>query len=331
MINNTFTKAVRKKAKLRLALTGVSGSGKTYSALMLAKGLGGKIACIDTESCSASLYSHLIDFDVLELSAPFSPDKYIHAITQAEEAGYNVLIIDSLSAAWAGSGGVLEMVDEITRSSKSKNSYMAWSTGSKEQEKLIQKILTSQIHIISCMRSKTAYELMDNGQGRKTPVKIGLQPIQRDNTEYEFQVVFDISRENHFATVSKDRTELFGDSSFLINDKIGKRLIEWLDNGVEAPKVIIRDSLDKSLLEKIRACASCEELNLLYKYSLPLITSDNEKNDLIKQCAVKKQELFKTMPLKDTLLDDSYRKPNISHMAGVLPQTLFNSENAIAA
>lgn len=293
MNKNGFTKATRKKAKLRLALTGVSGSGKTYSALMLAKGLGGKIACIDTESCSASLYSHLIDFDVLELSAPFSPDKYINAISQAEAAGYDVLIIDSLSAAWAGSGGVLEMVDEITRSSKSKNSYMAWSAGSKEQEKLIQKILTSSLHIISCMRSKTAYELMDNGQGRKTPVKIGLQPIQRDNTEYEFQVVFDVSRDNHFATASKDRTEVFNDVPFLITEKTGKALIEWLDKGIEAPKVITKDSIDILLVEKINRCYSTDDLNILYKDSLPLMTSESETKDLVKACAIRKQELLR--------------------------------------
>lgn len=326
MNKNTFTKAVRKKSKLRLALTGVSGSGKTYSALMLAKGIGGKIACIDTEAGSASLYSHIIDFDVLELSAPFRPDKYIEAITQAEDAGYNVLIIDSLSAAWSGSGGVLEMVDDITKSSKSKNSYMAWNVGSKEQEKLIQKILTSSLHIISCMRSKTAYELMDNGQGRKTPVKIGLQPIQRDNTEYEFQIVFDISRENHFATASKDRTQLFTDIPFLITEKTGNRLIDWLDNGVEVPKVVVKNSIDTSLAEKIRSCTSCDELNTLYKYSLPLITSDNEKKDLIDQCANKKQELFKNISL-----NDNYEIPKISHMKGVLPETLFNNDANVSA
>lgn len=240
MINNKnmFQKATRKKAKLRLAITGVSGSGKTYSALTLAKGLGGKIACIDTESCSASLYSHLADFDVCELSSPFTPDRYIEAITQAEEAGYNVLIIDSMSAAWAGSGGVLEMVDDITKASKSKNSYMAWNQGSKEQEKLIQKILTSSLHVIACMRSKTAYELTDNGQGRKTPIKVGLQPIQRENTEYEFQVVFDISRDNHYAIASKDRTELFKDTPFLITEKTGKTLLKWLDEGIEQAKTM---------------------------------------------------------------------------------------------
>lgn len=293
MPKNTFKKATRKKAKLRLALTGVSGSGKTYSALMLAKGLGGKVACIDTEACSASLYSHLLDFDVLELSAPYSPDKYIDAIKAAEDAGYDVLIIDSLSAAWAGSGGVLEMVDEITRSSKSKNSYMAWSTGTKEQEKLIQKILTSSLHIIACMRSKTAYEIMDNGQGKKTPVKIGLQPIQRDNTEYEFQVVFDISRDNHFATVSKDRTELFNDKPYLITEQIGHSLVEWLNKGDEVPKATIREVIPMDLIEKINVCSSAEDLTKLYKESLPLITSNNEMKDLIRVCGVRKQEIIK--------------------------------------
>lgn len=285
---NVFQKATRKKAKLRLALTGVSGSGKTYSALMLAKGLGGKVACIDTESCSASLYAHIMDFDVLELSAPFSPERYIDAITQAEEAGYNTLIIDSMSAAWAGSGGVLEMVDDITKASKSKNSYMAWNQGSKEQEKLIQKILTSSLHIIACMRSKTAYELTDNGQGRKAPVKIGLAPVQRDSVDYEFQVVFDISRENHFASVSKDRTQLFNDVPFLITEKIGKSLVKWLEDGIEAPKPVV----DKEVMGKITSCKSVEELSSLYKQIVNGLQSEGESKEIIKVCASHKQALI---------------------------------------
>jgi hypothetical protein len=298
-IKNGFTKATRKKAKLRLALTGVSGSGKTYSALMLAKGLGGKVACIDTESCSASLYSHLIDFDVLELSAPFSPERYIDAIKQAEESGYDTLIIDSMSAAWAGSGGVLEMVDDIAKSSKSKNSYVAWAQGSKEQEKLIQKILTSSLHIIACMRSKTAYELTDNGQGRKTPVKIGLAPVQRDSVDYEFQVVFDISRENHFATVSKDRTEIFNDVPFLITEKTGKTLMKWLDSGVEPPKPTICDIVDAIVLDRINACNSEKELSAIYKELAPEMTSELQMADLVRNCARRKQEIIKKLETED--------------------------------
>lgn len=293
IIKNIFSRATRKKAKLRLAITGVSGSGKTYSALVLAKGLGGKVAFIDTENCSASLYSHLIDFDVMELSAPFIPEKYIEAIEQAEISGYSVLIIDSLSSAWSGSGGVLEIVDDITRSSKHKNSYMAWNEGSKKQEKLIQKILTSSLHIICCMRSKTAYDLVDNGQGKKVPVKIGLQPIQRDSVEYEFQVIFDLARENHFATVSKDRTNIFGDSSFLIKKDTGKKLNEWLNSGVETP------SIPDDFVETIMACKTIVELSDHYRKLITYAITDVQRNDLLSSCAKRKKEIQAILTSED--------------------------------
>ena len=110
-----FTKATRQKARLRLALTGPSGSGKTWGALLLALGLGGKIAVVDTERESASLYSHLADFDTLNLSAPFTPERYIEAIKAAEEAGYDTLIVDSITHEWSGVGGCLELVDQVAR------------------------------------------------------------------------------------------------------------------------------------------------------------------------------------------------------------------------
>ncbi|MGY8832331.1 MAG: AAA family ATPase, partial [Pseudomonadales bacterium] len=84
-----FKKAERKQAKLRLALAGPSGAGKTYSALLIAKGIGGKIAVLDTEKGSASLYSDLVDFDVVDLTAPFTPERYIEVIAAAEAAGYD--------------------------------------------------------------------------------------------------------------------------------------------------------------------------------------------------------------------------------------------------
>lgn len=152
-----FKKAERKQARLRLALTGPSGAGKTYSALLIAKGLGGKIAVIDTEHGSASLYSDLADFDVCELEAPYHPDKFIAAIHEAEKFGYDTLIIDSISHEWNGKGGILEMVDNAASTSKSKNSYTAWNGVSQKHQKFIETILASPMNIIVTMRSKTAY------------------------------------------------------------------------------------------------------------------------------------------------------------------------------
>lgn len=231
-----FKKAERKRVKLRLAVTGVGGSGKTYSALLLASGLGEKIAVIDSERESAELYDDLVNFDVFSLSPPHSPRNYIEAIDAAVAAKYDVLIVDSLSAAWNGEGGVLEMVDSLTQASTSKNSYMSWNKGTKEHNLLINKILNCPLHIICTLRSKTAYELIETGKGGKAPKKIGLAPIQRDGIDYEFSIVMDIAREGHLTTVSKDRTGQFIEREpFLITKQTGIEMKEWLLSGKEVP------------------------------------------------------------------------------------------------
>ena len=173
-----FRKAERKQAKLRLALCGPSGSGKTYSALLIAQGLapGGKIALIDTERGSGELYADLTEYDVAPLEPPYTPARYIELIESAEEAGYDVLIIDSLSHAWTGEGGVLDMHDKAAAASRSGNSFAAWREVTPQHNQLVDAILGANLHIITTMRTKTAYDLVDDGRGKKKPVKIGLAP-----------------------------------------------------------------------------------------------------------------------------------------------------------
>jgi len=231
----SFQKAERKKAKLRLAIMGPSGSGKTLSSILIAMGLGGKIAMIDTENGSGELYSHKGEYAIDQITAPYTPDKYIQKIHEAEKVGYGVIIIDSISHAWAGEGGMLEMVDKETQASRSKNSYMAWGKITPKHNQLIEAISTSPAHIICTCRTKTAYEIVDNGNGKKAPQKIGLSPVFRDGIEYEFTVVLDIATENHTATSSKDRTSLFDGQNFTPTVETGEKLIEWLNTGVDAP------------------------------------------------------------------------------------------------
>ena len=220
-----FTKAKRTNAKLRLAITGTAGSGKTYDALLIAKGLEGKIAVIDTECGSASLYSHLVDFDVCNLTPPFDPRRYVQLIHEAENAGYSVIIIDSLSHEWNAEGGSLDIQGKIANAKYRGNTYAAWRDVTPLHDALIHAIIASPCHIIATMRSKTDYA-NDNGK----PLKVGLAPIQRESTDYEFTTVLDIAQ-NHMATVSKDRTGLFPDTPFAITPMIGKRLLEWLNSG----------------------------------------------------------------------------------------------------
>lgn len=229
----SFVKATKKKSKLRLALTGPSGSGKTWGALQIAKGLGGKIACIDTENGSASLYEHIVDFDVLELSAPYTPERYINAIKEAEKAGYDVLIIDSTSHEWSGSGGCLEIIDEVAKAKFKGNTWSAWSDVTPRHRSFIDAMVQSNLHIISTGRSKTETAQSENN-GRKSVVKLGMKTEQREGFEFEFTVVLDIIHDGHFATASKDRTGLFTDKDPKpITEDTGKQLRDWLNSGVD--------------------------------------------------------------------------------------------------
>lgn len=224
-----FTKAQRQKAKLRLGLTGASGSGKTYSALQIAKGLGGRIAVIDTEHGSASLYSNEFDFDVLELEAPYTPERYIQAICTAEQAGYDVLIIDSITHEWSGRGGCLEINDNLAKTHFKGNTWSAWSQTTPRHQAFIDKLISSKLHLIATMRSKT-----ETVQENKKVYKVGLKAEQREGMEYEFTTILDISHGNHLATASKDRTKLFmGADPFVITPQVGQSLNDWLNTGAE--------------------------------------------------------------------------------------------------
>ena len=220
-------KAERRKAKLRLGITGPAGSGKTYGALQIAFGLGGKIVLIDTENGSGDLYAGLGDYDICGLEAPYSVQKYLEAINLCEKSGYNVIIIDSLSHAWAGSGGLLDMQGHLA---DSMNSFSAWRKVTPLHNKLIDAMLSSKCHIIATMRSKTDYIQAENERGRTEIKKVGLAPVQRDGMEYEFGLVFDLSM-NHMATVSKDRTGLFDGQVFMLTTQTGEALREWLNTG----------------------------------------------------------------------------------------------------
>lgn len=178
-----FRKAERRKAKLRLGITGPAGSGKTYGALLIAKGLGGKTVLIDTENGSGDLYAALFDYDVGRIQAPYDVRKYFQAIYDAEQAGYDIIIIDSLSHAWSGEGGLLDVQGKIADSSRSGNSFAAWRKVTPLHNKLIDMILNSKCHIIATMRSKTEYIQAENERGKTEIRKVGLAPVQREGMD----------------------------------------------------------------------------------------------------------------------------------------------------
>ncbi|BDV41567.1 hypothetical protein GURASL_04900 [Geotalea uraniireducens] len=231
-----FQKAVRKRAKARIGICGPAGSGKTMSALKLAFGIvgpTGKIAVLDTENESASLYAHLGDYHVAVIKPPFTVEKYISGIREAEKLGYDLIIIDSLSHAWAGTGGILEFVDSRTESAKG-NKFAGWREATPKHNSLVDAMLQSQMHVIATMRSKTEYVLVDDERGKKVPKKVGMAPIQREGMDFEFTLVFDVDQERHIATTSKDRTEIFDGFHGKLTEEHGSSIRAWLESGESA-------------------------------------------------------------------------------------------------
>lgn len=234
-----FQRAVRKQRKARIGIIGPSGSGKTFTALQIAKGLAGpngRIAVIDTENYSSSLYADQFDFDVLNLET-FAPQTYTAAIRAAEQAGYDVLIIDSLSHAWSGKDGALEQVDRAAIRSRSGNTFAAWREVTPAHNKMVDAIVRAKMHVIATMRAKTEYiieQVQRNGRTVHEPRKVGLAPIQRDGMEYEFDMVADMDLEHRFI-VSKSRAPFLTDA---VIDKpgpeLGEQIREWLDTGEAA-------------------------------------------------------------------------------------------------
>lgn len=177
-----FQPAVRASVKARIALFGPSKSGKTYTALSIASGLGERIALIDAENGSAALYAGDFAFDTARIDPPFHPRRFANRIGMAVDAGYDVIVVDGISPAWNGKGGVQEIVD---KNMKGNNKFSGWAVGSPAHQELVDAITQCGAHLICTMRSATAYEI---GQGNK-PVRVGLKPVQRDEIEYEFHIL----------------------------------------------------------------------------------------------------------------------------------------------
>lgn len=228
-----FIKATKAQAKARIALIGPGGSGKSYTALIIAGILGNKVAAIDTERGSLSKYSDKFNFDVSEFDS-YNPANYIKAIEEAAAAGYDTLIIDSLSHAWAGKDGSLELVEKEKIKQRNENQYTAWRNVTPLHNRLIDAILQAPMHVIVTMRTKTEYVLESNEKGKMQPRKVGLAPIMRDGIEYEFDVVADIDID-HNLVVTKTRCDKL--DGYLANkpgSELANILKSWLSDGVPA-------------------------------------------------------------------------------------------------
>lgn len=244
-------KSERKKAKIRMALQSPSGAGKTMSALLIAKGMTGdwnKIAVIDTENNSSDLYAHLGDFNVLQLEAPFTPERYMKAIEACENAEMEVIIVDSVSHEWEGMGGILNIHNGMTG-----NSFTNWGKLTPRHNAFVQRMLQSKCHIIGTIRSKQDYVLAEKN-GKYVPEKHGLKGVTRDGMDYEFTLVLELDLK-HNATSTKDRTGLFMDKPpFIPTEETGKMILDWCNEGTDLP----------TIKKKIKACKTLEELTAVY-------------------------------------------------------------------
>lgn len=282
-------KAERKKAKLRIGLSWPSGSGKTRSAIEIASGIASdwsKIALIDTENWSWDLYSHLGDYNVLTLESPFSPERYIDAIQQCEDAGMEVIIIDSVTHEWDGKGWCLESNELIAQTKFKGNTWSAWSVTTPRHQRFIEAITTSKCHIITTARSKT-----DTIQTEDRKIKkVWLKDIQREGFEYELTLAFNIDREGHFAIASKDRTWLFIDRDpFVITRDTGKEIWAWNESGTDPE--IERIKLYEMVLETVHESENIDELKEAFEQAKSIAkTIGQDRFDAISDVVKKRKE-----------------------------------------
>lgn len=273
MAPKVFKKATKHQLKLRLALAGVSGGGKTYSALKIATHLvpNGRIAVIDTERESASLYADEFEFDTLALDS-FHPGEYIEAIHAAEQAGYDVIIIDSLSHAWAGKDGLLEEVNKAEARSGGK--FKAWGPAGELQNQLIDAITKSKAHVICTMRTKMEH-VLEEENGRKTVRKVGMKVIQRDDVEYEFTLYADMDKDNRMIVQKSRCKALSGKIIARPGKDVADTLMAWLSDGApEEPAPVATDW--RSVVDEFRAdclrvntTAEIEHLKSVFSERLP--------------------------------------------------------------
>lgn len=252
-------KATRQKAKIRLGLSAVSGGGKTISSLLIAYGMTNnwdKVYLIDSENGRGELYANdkrfnIGEFNYLRLEAPYSPENYIKAIKMCEDAGAEIIIVDSITHEWSGKGGVLEIHGAMTG-----NSFTNWATVTPRHQKFIDSLLSSKCHIITTVRRKTEYEMSKDSNGKMVIEKGGLKEVTREDFEYELTVNLQLDI-NHNAKASKDNTGLFQDlPDFVVTVDTGKQILDWCEKGIVP---IVRD-----IKKELNAVKSLVELQAVF-------------------------------------------------------------------
>lgn len=304
-----FKKAKRSLARLKIGMTGASGSGKTLSSLLMGYGLikaehpeytdaecWDKICIIDTENSSGSLYVDTAvgqwrtgEYNTIVLEPPYEASKYVDAIHVAEQHDMQVIIIDSLTHAWSGEGGALDKQGKIA--ARTGNSYTAWRDITPEHNRLVDAMLQSKAHVIAAIRAKTDYAQVKDERGKTKVQNVGLAPVFRDGIEYEFTVCFMLDSD-HVAEATKDRTALFDGKFFTVTPDTGRDLYRWLDSGAPlkedkpAPKIqsvseVVKSKaeavLDEAVPEESEATVTIEDVDRVVKAKFAGLTGDERK------------------------------------------------------
>ena len=231
-----FNKATKKRAKLRAGLYSVSGGGKTMTALLIAKGIGGKVAFIDTEHGSASKYSDLFDFDVCEMDS-FNPKELIKGLENIPSE-YDTVIVDSMSAFWQGKDGILQQVENAGKRNQGGNSFRAWADVSPTLNRINDLVMGAPYHVITTLRAKTEYVVEQNEKGKAAPRKVGLAPVYKEGWEYNLDFVARMDTDN---TLIVEKTRIPEFAGLVVNkpdEELGKRLAAWLGEGEAVPSPI---------------------------------------------------------------------------------------------
>jgi hypothetical protein len=254
----TFAPASKAARKARIALAGPTGGGKTMTALILATNLADRVAVIDTERGSASLYSGAsgFTFDVLEMHT-YDPRDLVKALAAAGAAGYGAVVVDSLSHFWEGTGGMLEQVDSAAKRAVG-NSFGGWKEARPMERAMIDALLAYPGHVIVTMRTKTEYVVEKDERGKQVPRKIGLKPVQRDGIEYEFDIVGDLDIENTLVITKTRLSALAGEVLRRPDELLAKRILAWLDDGAQLPTVA-------EYVDRAKAAETADELRDLYR------------------------------------------------------------------
>ena len=269
MAQFVIRKAKRRKVFVKMALIGSSGSGKSYGSLRIATGMASeikkktgrdaKILVVNTESDRGEYYANEFNYDVIDINPPHNPEKYVDVINFAIQEGYDILIIDSASHEWEGKGGCLELQQQAG------GTYQAWAKVTPRHQKFINAIADSPIHIIATMRGKDQYEMNKDEKGKVQVQKLGIGAKQREGFEYEFTCSFLLDQKTNTCEVQKDNTHIFEhESSILLTEEHGKRIIQWADSGEGYAPVVRKDeeetSADDLAAIKKQIVAKCTEL-----------------------------------------------------------------------